>query len=116
MSSKYLENAKDYYHKNKEKVRRYQESNKEKLKKYQQEYFKKNYIPKKDKTKLPEYKIKMLERLMKEKYKRYLESIAIVKVINSCNSRTIQKVLHSLPQPEPFSSFIPVKSGFLLTW
>jgi hypothetical protein len=135
MSSKYLQQAKEYYHLNKDKVKEYQRKNKERIKKYQQEYFqlvfkesdkynkdkkrrtqKTKKSKKKERTTLPTYKIKKIEGVIKEKYKRFLEMEKSLKRVDTHNSRAIQRENHSIPQPRPFSGFIPVKSGFLLTW
>jgi hypothetical protein len=132
MSSKYLAQANEYYHNNKDKVKEYQAKNKEKIKEYQRKYFQNTFknSPKycnskkkppkvktnKKKPLLPTYKLKMIESVLKVKYKEFLRSEEIIKVVNSYNSRTIQRELHCLPQPKPFSGFIPTKTGFVLTW
>ena len=137
MSSKYLQQAKEYYHLNKDKVKEYRMRNKERIKKYQQDYYqqkrseqgfvrkrgvckkKKNQKNQKKKL-LPAYKMKSIEKVIKEKYKRFLELDKKFKRefvrVDTHNTRAIKREIYALPQPTPFSGFKLARDGFLLTW
>jgi hypothetical protein len=101
--------------------KQYNVLNKEKIKVYQREYFQKKKAERnkgKVKPLITAYKKLLLERLIKKKFKKFLESEKVANpggIVLVSYTPEVEEVT-SFKQPAPFSDFVRTKNGFTLIW